>query len=366
MDENILKTEEFERKRNYKGLIILIIAIILICIILFFVYKYISSSIKKKREQKKQTVEITTLNSELQNIYGFAISDNYIVALKNDGTSIKIYNLLQGTGNLGDYTYYTYYDNKLYLLYSDNILYTISLESGNRLYELKKYLEIVPVSCINGETSKTNDLAFNKNEIYINNSNCSLTRTKIDKENKKISTDTLKVFNSKNINIEYSNSINSIFVNADNSIYKFDNKSGEISTITSNTSNSIPLEIKSNILIYSNIINNKKVYYGYNVKTGEGSTIVEADDLLIYNKAFIYLKDNTVYLRNGTKDKIVYKAHYDTLSKMELIGKSTLQIVDTLSTDENKKRIINVDLSSKNYKRKENNKEYTNIIEYTK
>ncbi len=366
MDNNILKTEEFERKKDYKGLIIIVIAIILIGTIFFFAYKYISSNIKKKKEQKKQTIEITTLNSELQNLYGFAINDNYIVALKKDGTIIKIYNLLQGTGNLGDFTYYTYYDNKLYLLYSDNILYTISLESGNRLYELTKYLEIGPASCTNGEISKTNDLSFNKNEIYINNSNCSLTRTKIDKENKKISTDTLKVFNSKNVDIEYSSSSNSIFVNADNSIYKFDNKSGEISTIANNTANSTPLEIKSDILIYSNIINNKKIYYGYNVKTGQNSTIVEADDLLIYNKSFVYLKDNTIYLRTGTKDKIVYNVHYDTLSKMELIGENTLQIIDTLSTDKNKKRIINIDLSSKKYKIIENNKEFTNIVEYTK
>lgn len=366
MDENILKTEEFERKRNYKGLIILIIAIILISIILFFAYKYISSSIKKKKDQKKQTVEITSLNSELQNIYGFAISDNYIVALKKDGTNIKIYNLLQGTGNLGDFTYYTYYDNKLYLLYSNNILYTISLESGNRLYELTRYLEISPISCLNGDVSKTSDLSFNKNEIYINNSNCSLTRTKIDKENKTVLTDTLKVFNSKNVNIEYSNSINSIFVNADNSIYKFNNDNGEVSIIANNTSNSIPLELKSDILIHSNVINNKKVFYGYNIKKGKSSTIVEADDLIIYNKSFIYLKDNTIYLRTGEKDRIIYKVHYDTLSKMELIGKNTLQIIDTLSTDENKKRIINIDLSSKDYKTTENNKEFTNIVEYTK
>ena len=152
----------------------------------------------------------------------------------------------------------------------------------------------------------------------------------------------------------------------DNSIFKFDNKNGEVSTIATNTSTSVPIEIKSDILIYSNSIDNKKIYYGYNVKTNQSSIITEANDLLVYNKSFIYLKDNTIYIRTGEKDKVIYKAHYDTLSQMALINSNTLQIIDTLSTDDDKKRIINIDLKSKKYKTEENNNEFTNIVEYSK
>ena len=365
MSNGGLQTEEFARKKNYKGLIVFLIIVLLIVFLSFMLYKYIVHYKEEKRKEKSSE-EVLTLNEELQNLYGFAISDNYIVALKKDGKFFKIYNLLQGTGNLGDFTFYSYYDNKLYLLYSDNTLYTISLDSGNGIYELKKSLSITPTSCLNGDISRTSELAFYSNNIYINNSNCSITRNKFDKKNSNVTSDVLKVFNNKNVSLEYSDVVHSVFVYGDNSIYKFDNTNGQISTIVSNISNSVPLEIKSNILVYSNIVDNKKVYYGYNVATNTNSQIVIADDLIIYEHSFIYLKDNAIYMLTGDKEKVIYNSHYDTLSNLELINTDTLQIVDASSVDSYKKRIINIDLSSKQYNTIENKNEFTSVVEYIK
>ncbi len=361
MNNDSLQTEEFAKKKDHKIIFFLVILIIIL-IISFVTYKYIS--LNKNKKIKKNENEITTLNEELQNIYGFALSNNYIVALKKDGTTINIYNLLQGTGNLGDFTNYFYYNDKLYLLYSDNILYTISLNSGNKVYELTKYFDISKINCLNQELGMTNDISFYNNTIYLNNSNCSVTRNKIDSKTKKITSDTLKIFNNKNISIEYSKNNNSLFVNADNSILKFDNKTGEITSIATDTATSIPLKLKENILIYSKNINNVKTFYGYNVITNDNGKIIDADDLILYKNKFIYLKDNAIYMLDGENTNKIYEAHYNNLSNLQLINNDKLQIVDTDSNDYNKKRIVNIDLKSKKYDTLIVNKEFTNIVEY--
>lgn len=363
---NALKTEEFQTKKSHTGIIILLIVLIIVGLGIYFIYQ--TTTTKKKESKKKvEEEEVTLLNSELQDIYGFAITDNYITALKKDGTNLKIYNLLQGTGNLGDFTYYTYYDEKLYLLFSDNSLYTISLKDGNRVYELTRNYTFNDLVCTNNTKGKTSDIAFNNTTIYLNTSSCGINRLSYDKKNKKTNLATLKIFNNSGVDFEYSKIDNSLYVKADNTISKFDMKTGEITPIVTNINTNIPLVIKSNILIYSNIQAGKTTYYGYNIKTKQSSTIVEnANDLTLYNNSFIYRTNDTIYLLTNNKSKEIYKVHYNTLSNMQLINKDTLQVVDSDTTDETKKRVINIDLTSKKYETKQNNEEFSNIIEYTK
>ena len=181
--ESGLRTEEFGKKKNTTKIMIILLLLIVIITIALCTYYYITN--KKKEEAKKKTIEVTSLNEELQDIYGFAISNNYIVALKNNGSMIKIYNLLQGTGNLGDFTYYTYYNDKLYLLFEDNNLYTISLTDGNKVYELTKNLTLENLQCSSNNIGKTSDLAFSGKTIYFNTSSCGISRLSYDAKTKK-------------------------------------------------------------------------------------------------------------------------------------------------------------------------------------
>ena len=175
--------------------------------------------------------------------------------------------------------------------------------------------------------------------------------------------DVLKTYNNVGVDFELSPLTKSLYVKADNTISKFDNTTGEITTIANNINTTKPLVLKSNLLVY----NNNKEFYAYNIKTNNLSKIIDnAEELLIYKNSFIYRSNDTIYLMTPNKTSEIYKVHYNNLTNMQLIGKNTLQIVDTDTTDETKKRIINIDLSNKKYSTTQNENEYTNIVEYTK
>lgn len=365
MDSTLI-TEEVKRKKNFKWIFILFLILLIIGITIYFIYTGLMNK-KKEQEKKKKEIEITSLNSELQDIYGFAISDNYITALKNDGSVFYIYNLLQGTGNLGDFTHYTYHDNKLYLLFSDQNLYTISLKDGNGVYELTKNNNFEPLNCLNGSIGKTSDIAFDQSTTYLNTSSCGINRISIDKKTKKQKIETLKTFNQAGVDFEYSKVDQSLYVKADQSIYQFNMKTKEITTIAKNINSNIPLKLESNILIYSNIEGNNITYYGYNIKTKQNSKIAEnIFDLIIYQSSFIYRNNDTVYQLTKDKSKIIYQVHYNQLSNMQLINKNKLQVIDFDPNNVEKKRIINIDLSSKKYETVQNTNEFSNIVKYTK
>lgn len=361
---NGLQTEEFRKKKNYKPFIMIAILMLVIGFIIYGIYIYMGYREEKQKNEKNKII-INPLNEELADIYGFAISDNYIVAIKKDGSYVKIYNLLQGTGNYGDFTTYAYYDKALYLLYSDHVLYTISLNRGNRLYELVKYSDLETVSCQDGTTGKANDLAFTKNSIYVNNSNCSVIRIKEDTKTKKKTTELLRNFNNQNVNMEYSSVINSLFIYGDQNIIKIDNHAKEVVTVASDIASYEKMLLKSNILIYSKIENNVKSYYGYNVSNNVNNKIVDADRIILYKKSFIYMKNNKIYVLTNGKEKEIYIPHYAVLSDMELIGEDTLQVVDS-TIDKEKSRIVNINLKSKSYDITYNNMIFTNIIEYSR
>lgn len=362
---NTLKTEEFQTKKSYKGLIIILLVLIILGVGGYYLYSSINT--KKKATKKTKQEEVTSLNSELQDIYGFAITNNYITALKQNGTNIKIYNLLQGTGNLGDFTYYAYHNDKLYLLFSDNSLYTISLTAGNKIYELTRSYTFDTITCNNGHSQKTSDLAFTTNSIYLNTSSCGINQLSYSPKTKKTNIKTIKTFNNPGVDLEYSKTDNSLYIKADNSIIKLNMKNGEQTQIATNINTTTPIVLKSNILIYSHQNNNQKAYYGYNIKTNKNTQLVEnASDLILYQNSFIYYTNEGVYLLSNNKSKLIYKVHYNNLSNMQLINKTTLQIVDSDINDKEKKRIINIDLSSKKYITKQNKEEFTNVVEYTK
>ena len=336
---NGLQTEEFRKKKNYKPFIMIAILMLVIGFIIYGIYIYMGYREEKQKNEKNKII-INPLNEELADIYGFAISDNYIVAIKKDGSYVKIYNLLQGTGNYGDFTTYAYYDKALYLLYSDHVLYTISLNRGNRLYELVKYSDLETVSCQDGTTGKANDLAFTKNSIYVNNSNCSVIRIKEDTKTKKKTTELLRNFNNQNVNMEYSSVINSLFIYGDQNIIKIDNHAKEVVTVASDIAR-------------------------YNVSNNVNNKIVDADRIILYKKSFIYMKNNKIYVLTNGKEKEIYIPHYAVLSDMELIGEDTLQVVDS-TVDKEKSRIVNINLKSKSYDITYNNMIFTNIIEYSR
>lgn len=363
---SMLMTEEVKRKKNFKGLFFILFIIMIIGIIVFLIYTGIINK-KKEQERKKKEREITSLNSELQDIYGFAISNNYITALKKDGSIFYIYNLLQGTGNLGDFTYYTYHNDQLYLLFSDQNLYTISLKEGNGVYELVKKNTLEPINCLNGSVGKTSDIAFDQATVYLNTSSCGINRLRYDRKNKKQDIETLKIFNQAGIDFEYSKTDQSLYVKADQAIHQFNMKTKEITTIANSINSNVPLKLKSNILIYSNTNGNTTTYYGYNIKTKQSSKVAEnVSDLILYQSSFIYRSHDTIYQLVKDKSKVIYQAHYNQLNNMQLINKDTLQVIDFDSDDLEKRRIINIDLSSKKYEITQNMNEFSSIVEYTK
>lgn len=358
-----LRTEEFEKKKSYKGLVIVILCVIIIGAISFGIYYMMMH----KSEKPKKKVEESTLNKELQDIYGFAISDNYIVALKKNGSLVKIYNLLQGTGNLGDFTYYTYYRDKLYLLFSDDNLYTISLTAGDRVYELTKNMTLERINCLSNQVGKTSDIAFNGSIMYFNNSSCGVSRLVYDTKNKRMQKDVLKTFQNVGVDFEFSNSDKSLYVKADNFIYQFDNNTGEVNTVVQDIHSSEPIILKGTSLVYQNVIDGSKNYYLYNIKNKQVSSIVEGvEDLILYKNSFVYRTNDAIYLLDSKEKKEIYHVHYNQLSDMELVGSNILQIVDQDTTDESKKRIIHINLASNKFNTTQESSLVTNVVEYSK
>ena len=364
-----LKTEEFKPKRSYKGLIIFILIIIFIGGVFFSIHKYIEYRNNKKIEERKKLAEENPLNSELDNLYAFGITDNYIVGIKKDGTFTKIYNLLQGTGQFGDFTNYFYYNKKLYLLFSDNNIYTIDLDKGNKVYEVEKYYEIEPAICPDVYDESKNilqvsDLAFRNKTVYLNGAPCgagtvSMVRYSVKTKQNEMST--VKSYDTSYVDMEYKSGM--LFIHANNSIYMYDLKNKTEETVAENINSDDKIVLKNNILVYTNYVDNVKNYIGYNIKTKEKADITNiANELLIYNRSFIYHNGNTIY-KKGSREKEIYKAHYDTLSNLELVGEKILQIVDTSSEDASLRRVINIDLGN-NYKTNTVENEFDNIVIY--
>ena len=86
------------------------------------------------------------------------------------------------------------------------------------------------------------------------------------------------------------------------------------------------------------------------VNGNNGEIVSNVKKLVISNKKYYYYTDNYVYVNDNGKVKGIYKSRYNVLSDMELINNNTLQVVDTSTALDKKEKIVNIDLSDKNYK----------------
>lgn len=351
---NDLMTDEFKSKNSPKKLLLILLILITIIIVMLITLKVISGIKKDKEEKSKQKDQATEniLNAELNNTYSFAIDDkNYIVAIKKDKTVKKIYNILQGTAPLGDFKGYTYFDKKLYLMFSNNKIYQISLTEGNKSYQLEKVFEYENIDCTNKET--TNDIAIHKDLIYFNNSNCGVSFYYTGKKQISKRLNDLYKFSSPSVNIAYNKETSSLYTYQTTSkkIYKFSEETKETTTLLDNITTDKDIKIIDNILIYSNKNEqNTYDYYGYNLKTNKNALIVkDALDLIKYKEGFIYYKNDKIVYKTSKKETIIYNKHYDTLTDFAQINENIIQIVDS-KENSTKKRIINIDLKNKNNK----------------
>ncbi len=236
---NGLATEEQNIKKDYTKLIIVILIILLVGGISFGVYKYVEYKKEQDRKEKERIKKLNPLNDELQDLYGFGVRDNYIVAIKKDGTLLNIYNLLQGTGIFGDFKNFFYNNKKLYLIFSDNNIYSINLAKGNKIYELEKDKVLDKVNCLNNSSGLTSDLAFSNNTMYTNNSSCALTMIKKDSKTKKEVISLIKTYNTPGVDIEYNNGL--LFTKADNKIEVYDIKNKNTVVVADNINSDIPI-----------------------------------------------------------------------------------------------------------------------------
>lgn len=351
---NDLMTDEFKSKNSPKKILLILLILITIIIVMLITLKVISGIKKDKEEKSKQKDQATEniLNAELNNTYSFAIDDNnYIVAIKKDKTVKKIYNILQGTAPLGDFKGYTYFDKKLYLMFSNNKIYQISLTEGNKSYQLEKVFEYENIDCTNKET--TNDIAIHKDLIYFNNSNCGVSFYYTGKKQISKRLNDLYKFSSPSVNIAYNKETSSLYTYQTTSkkIYRFSEGTKETTTLLDNITTDKDIKIIDNILIYSNKNEqNTYDYYGYNLKTNKNALIVkDALDLIKYKEGFIYYKNDKIVYKTSKKETIIYNKHYDTLTDFAQINENIIQIVDS-KENSTKKRIINIDLKNKNNK----------------
>ena len=142
---NGLQTEESGKKSFSFKPFLIIGGILLVLIVVIFLVIILVRNINTKKDKKTTDDDnIVSLNSELDGTYSFAKEGDYIVALKKNGYNRRIYNLSQGTGNLGDFIDYTYYDKKLYFLFGSNNIYSISLKADQARMICLNLTKLVP------------------------------------------------------------------------------------------------------------------------------------------------------------------------------------------------------------------------------
>ena len=117
MNDDFL-TEENKPKKNIKKILLTILFIVFIGLVVYGLFTFISNKKAEEERKKKEIKEENLLNGELSGIKYFGISNNYIVGISDDLNSINIYNLMQGTGQFGDFKDYIYYDKNLYLIFA--------------------------------------------------------------------------------------------------------------------------------------------------------------------------------------------------------------------------------------------------------
>ena len=219
-----------------------------------------------------------------------------------------------------------------------------------KIVELEEEYTYTPVLCSDNSSGLTSNILVTDKIIYFNNSGCGISGFNYKKKGKQVNVST---FNSnKYSSITHSDTVKKLFYQADNSLYAVNEANGEITKVLDNVNGSINLSITDNVLLYASTSDNKNyTYYGYNIVNGNNGEIVSnVKKLVISNKKYYYYTDNYVYVNDNGKVKGIYKSRYNVLSDMELINNNTLQVVDTSTALDKKEKIVNIDLSDKNYK----------------
>lgn len=343
MDDTLF-TDEHKPKRNFKKFFMFIIIIILIALVIYGLYTFVENKKKEEEKKKKEEAEINLLNPELDGVKYFGIRDNYIVGINDNLESINIYNLLQGTGQFGDFKDYFYYDKNLYLIFSDNNIYKLSLTSGNKVYELTKYISLDSPSSFIGFATKSNVIVTESNNI--------------DVVNKSSKGDIKTVIASFGAPITKAYLLNkALYLISNNTLYKYD--------LVNNTNTKLYDNV-SNLSLYGDVLtfNISGVYYGYNTKTNAVAEVARDVKNVVINNNKIYSLTNDGVYDISNNNKKIYNVHYNNLDNINSIG-SFIEVSDTDTVDETKKRTIYIDLKDNN-KSSIGNNLYTNIKEYTK
>ncbi len=338
--KDTLITDENKPKFSFKKILFPIIFILLIFLAVYGIFTFINNK-KIEEEKKKEEIKLENpLNDELHDIKHFAIKDNYIVGINSDLSYVNIYNLMQGTGQFGDFKNYFYYDKNLYLIFSDNNIYKISLTSGNKVYELTKYLNLESSPSFINFISKNNIIVLERNNL------------ELIKRQKKDSKTVLATY--ENIGgILYSN--RKVYIISNSSLYAYDLESNTNNKIADNVSS---IRLFGNILVYKS----EDKFYGYNTKTLVNSELVSGVfDTIISNNKIYALTGDAIY-NVSDKNKKIYDVHYNNLDNFNAIGKY-IEVYDTDTVDVTKKRVIFIDTSD--YKNSVSDNLYTNIKEYT-
>ncbi|MBR4618474.1 MAG: hypothetical protein IKO49_04125 [Bacilli bacterium] len=360
---NEFRTEENNKKifsiKKFIPIIGAILIIILIICIVVFITKRVNKNKKTETKTETKTENIVNLNSELDGAYLIAKEDSYLVVLRKNKEPKRIYNISQGTGNLGDFYDYAYFNKKIYILFGENNIYSISLKDGNGIYELKKEYIYEPLLCKNGTKGKTQNIVVTSNIVYFNNSSCGISGFNYGDENNQVNIHQFSKLTQSSI-YYYKNKL---YFSGDNNIYEVDETTGNINKIIENIQISLPLIVYDDILLYAvKNSNNTYNYYGYNTATTKtGSIVNNVKKLVVYDGKYIYYDSNGIYTYDGSSTTTIYEKRYNELSNMELMG-NILQIVDKSTIGDQKKKIVNIDLK-KNYKKTTAVNEYSLVKE---
>ena len=353
-------TDEFNTdKKSLNKFLILLCVILIVVLILVVAYLFLLRGNGDIVEENSYT---SYLNSELRDTYLFAVDDeDYIVSIDEEGNAKRIYNLLQGTTTVGSFKSFTYHKNKIYLMFSNNSIYTVSLNDGNSSYQMIELFNYPVIKCSDNTSSISDDISINDDILYFNGNGCGIGsyyfgNKKVDKR-----LNFFKQFTSSGVYLAYNKLTSSLYAYsmAESKIYRFDEKSSSVSVLVDNVNSDRDIEIVDDVILYTvKNSNGSYDYYGYNLKSGKSSLIVKnVLGLIRYKDGFIYYTDKKVNYLSGNLSKTIYSSRYDKLSDVRLIGKNVLQVVDRNS---NNVKVINIDLVS-DYKVKEVNNWYRNI-----
>lgn len=326
-----------------------------------------NNEIAALEQQIKDTSNNDIKNSELKDVYSFAIKNNSsIIALKEDGTEIKLVDI-NIQYDCMDYSYGNIY------LQKGNEFYKIDLTKGNGNYKIESIYKVTSdVEWYNKQ------MAVYDGKLYYNKASQQIVEYDLlsKKENVIQSGKQIEFRIDKNNGIMYYT-----LKAGDYGIFGLYNiKSGEDREISrENEGLSYHLGVLTEDgIIYMRSYLSQQIGYEYNLKTNESKkvddyiTITQYYDsdsgILYYAKSVFYelLSNNTILIYNKTasnKNYIIFNAGEESISQMYLLKNGKLQIVLTGGQDISTYYTKTYLIDTKSFEQTETNTTY-NIMEY--